>query len=148
MSLMSVFFCVSEPHSGFRIAFNMFDTDGNQIVDKREFLVVSSLSFAVVIKKEKKKRKDNGKSEWLFVCERVCVCEYVSVCMYMCVSVCAMCLCELFVYVCTHVCTYICEYLYIFISYNHKSDLLLKVSGPDHLHGVTHKNVSRTNGES
>ncbi|XP_076468495.1 calcium uptake protein 3, mitochondrial-like isoform X7 [Babylonia areolata] len=28
-----------EPHSGFRIAFNMFDTDGNQIVDKREFLV-------------------------------------------------------------------------------------------------------------
>ncbi|XP_025087637.1 calcium uptake protein 3, mitochondrial-like isoform X6 [Pomacea canaliculata] len=29
-----------EPHSGFRIAFNMFDTDGNQIVDKREFLVL------------------------------------------------------------------------------------------------------------
>jgi hypothetical protein len=27
--------------SGFRIAFNMFDTDGNQIVDKKEFLVVS-----------------------------------------------------------------------------------------------------------
>lgn len=32
---------LAEPHSGFRIAFNMFDTDGNQIVDKREFLVVS-----------------------------------------------------------------------------------------------------------
>ncbi|XP_076468496.1 calcium uptake protein 3, mitochondrial-like isoform X8 [Babylonia areolata] len=32
--------CVlTKPHSGFRIAFNMFDTDGNQIVDKREFLV-------------------------------------------------------------------------------------------------------------
>ncbi|GFR65129.1 EF-hand domain-containing family member A2 [Elysia marginata] len=31
---------VEEPHSGFRIAFNMFDTDGNQIVDKREFLVL------------------------------------------------------------------------------------------------------------
>ncbi|XP_076446623.1 calcium uptake protein 3, mitochondrial-like isoform X2 [Babylonia areolata] len=30
----------NEPHSGFRIAFNMFDTDGNQIVDKREFLVL------------------------------------------------------------------------------------------------------------
>ncbi|XP_055894526.1 calcium uptake protein 3, mitochondrial-like isoform X5 [Biomphalaria glabrata] len=30
----------NEPHSGFRIAFNMFDTDGNQIVDKKEFLVL------------------------------------------------------------------------------------------------------------
>ncbi|XP_055894529.1 calcium uptake protein 3, mitochondrial-like isoform X7 [Biomphalaria glabrata] len=33
--------CVlTKPHSGFRIAFNMFDTDGNQIVDKKEFLVL------------------------------------------------------------------------------------------------------------
>ncbi|XP_067662845.1 calcium uptake protein 3, mitochondrial-like isoform X2 [Haliotis asinina] len=31
-----------EPRSGFRIAFNMFDTDGNQIVDKKEFLVLES----------------------------------------------------------------------------------------------------------
>ncbi|XP_036367580.1 calcium uptake protein 3, mitochondrial isoform X5 [Octopus sinensis] len=32
--------CVlTKPRSGFRIAFNMFDADGNQIVDKREFLV-------------------------------------------------------------------------------------------------------------
>lgn len=31
----------TEPKSGFRIAFNMFDTDGNQRVDKNEFLVVS-----------------------------------------------------------------------------------------------------------
>lgn len=31
----------SEPKSGFQIAFNMFDTDGNQRVDKNEFLVVS-----------------------------------------------------------------------------------------------------------
>uniref|UniRef100_A0A182U022 EF-hand domain-containing protein n=1 Tax=Anopheles melas TaxID=34690 RepID=A0A182U022_9DIPT len=30
-----------EPHSGFRIAFNMFDTDGNQRVDKDEFLVMA-----------------------------------------------------------------------------------------------------------
>ncbi len=30
-----------EPHAGFKIAFNMFDADGNQMVDKREFLVVS-----------------------------------------------------------------------------------------------------------
>lgn len=35
--------CVSEPASGFRIAFNMFDTDGNQKVDKKEFLVVSRI---------------------------------------------------------------------------------------------------------
>lgn len=35
------FFFFLEPKSGFRIAFNMFDTDGNQIVDKKEFLVVS-----------------------------------------------------------------------------------------------------------
>ncbi|XP_069131039.1 calcium uptake protein 3, mitochondrial-like isoform X4 [Argopecten irradians] len=33
--------CVlTKPQSGFRIAFNMFDTDGNQIVDKKEFLVL------------------------------------------------------------------------------------------------------------
>jgi hypothetical protein len=32
----------SEPQTGFRIAFNMFDTDGNQRVDKNEFLVVST----------------------------------------------------------------------------------------------------------
>ena len=31
----------TEPQSGFRIAFNMFDTDGNQKVDRKEFLVVS-----------------------------------------------------------------------------------------------------------
>lgn len=31
----------AEPKSGFEIAFNMFDTDGNQRVDKDEFLVVS-----------------------------------------------------------------------------------------------------------
>ncbi|XP_022696171.1 calcium uptake protein 3, mitochondrial-like isoform X1 [Varroa jacobsoni] len=30
---------LTKPHSGFRIAFNMFDTDGNQRVDKNEFLV-------------------------------------------------------------------------------------------------------------
>lgn len=33
--------CSPEPHAGFKIAFNMFDADGNQMVDKREFLVVS-----------------------------------------------------------------------------------------------------------
>ncbi len=33
----------AEPKSGFKIAFNMFDTDGDQRVDKKEFLVVGSL---------------------------------------------------------------------------------------------------------
>ncbi|XP_025087634.1 calcium uptake protein 3, mitochondrial-like isoform X3 [Pomacea canaliculata] len=45
--------CVlTKPHSGFRIAFNMFDTDGNQIVDKREFLVLES--FFALPKHERK----------------------------------------------------------------------------------------------
>ena len=35
----------SEPQSGFLIAFNMFDTDGNKIVDKKEFLVVGVPNF-------------------------------------------------------------------------------------------------------
>ncbi|XP_062577523.1 calcium uptake protein 3, mitochondrial-like isoform X2 [Saccostrea cucullata] len=35
--------CVlTKSKSGFRIAFNMFDTDGNQIVDKKEFLVLET----------------------------------------------------------------------------------------------------------
>ncbi|KAF5303215.1 hypothetical protein FQR65_LT08295 [Abscondita terminalis] len=34
---------LTKPESGFRIAFNMFDTDGNQRVDKNEFLVVRKL---------------------------------------------------------------------------------------------------------
>ncbi|XP_077540715.1 mitochondrial calcium uptake 3 isoform X4 [Haemaphysalis longicornis] len=33
---------LTKPQSGFRIAFNMFDTDGNQRVDKQEFLVEES----------------------------------------------------------------------------------------------------------
>ncbi|XP_062121966.1 calcium uptake protein 3, mitochondrial isoform X4 [Drosophila sulfurigaster albostrigata] len=34
---------LTKPKSGFRIAFNMFDTDGNQRVDKIEFLVIVSI---------------------------------------------------------------------------------------------------------
>ncbi|XP_048704111.1 calcium uptake protein 3, mitochondrial isoform X9 [Caretta caretta] len=30
---------LTKPHAGFKIAFNMFDTDGNEMVDKKEFLV-------------------------------------------------------------------------------------------------------------
>ncbi|XP_041359706.1 calcium uptake protein 3, mitochondrial-like isoform X2 [Gigantopelta aegis] len=45
--------CVlTKPQSGFSIAFNMFDTDGNQIVDKKEFLVLSS--FFILPRKERK----------------------------------------------------------------------------------------------
>ena len=45
------FLLIIEPQSGFRIAFNMFDTDGNQIVDKKEFLVVSIELFQIITKK-------------------------------------------------------------------------------------------------
>ncbi|XP_030373462.1 calcium uptake protein 3, mitochondrial isoform X7 [Scaptodrosophila lebanonensis] len=34
---------LTKPRSGFRIAFNMFDTDGNQRVDRDEFLVIISI---------------------------------------------------------------------------------------------------------
>ncbi|XP_055853177.1 calcium uptake protein 3, mitochondrial isoform X5 [Episyrphus balteatus] len=34
---------LTKPQSGFRIAFNMFDTDGNQRVDKNEFLVMEKI---------------------------------------------------------------------------------------------------------
>lgn len=42
---------LAEPHAGFRIAFNMFDTDGNEMVDKKEFLVVCIFAvFDVILK--------------------------------------------------------------------------------------------------
>ncbi|XP_065166360.1 calcium uptake protein 3, mitochondrial isoform X2 [Atheta coriaria] len=34
---------LTKPQSGFRIAFNMFDTDGNEKVDKNEFLVMEKI---------------------------------------------------------------------------------------------------------
>ncbi|XP_034947002.1 calcium uptake protein 3, mitochondrial isoform X2 [Chelonus insularis] len=34
---------LTKPQTGFRIAFNMFDTDGNEIVDKNEFLVLQKI---------------------------------------------------------------------------------------------------------
>ncbi|XP_061164748.1 calcium uptake protein 3, mitochondrial-like isoform X3 [Saccostrea echinata] len=52
--------CVlTKSKSGFRIAFNMFDTDGNQIVDKKEFLVLES----VFSKKEDATKSDNPVSK-------------------------------------------------------------------------------------
>lgn len=56
--------CSPEPHAGFKIAFNMFDADGNQMVDKREFLVVSLwywekiLSYSHVIGNQKMQKLD------------------------------------------------------------------------------------------
>ncbi|KAM3612793.1 uncharacterized protein V6R79_014558 [Siganus canaliculatus] len=43
---------LTKPHAGFRIAFNMFDTDGNEMVDKREFLVLEEIF------RKKKDKKD------------------------------------------------------------------------------------------
>ncbi|XP_007890985.2 calcium uptake protein 3, mitochondrial isoform X3 [Callorhinchus milii] len=34
---------LTKPHAGFKIAFNMFDTDGNRMVDKKEFLVLQEI---------------------------------------------------------------------------------------------------------
>ena len=39
----------TEPQTGFHIAFNMFDTDGNERVDKQEFLVVGHTATVVVV---------------------------------------------------------------------------------------------------
>lgn len=41
---------LTKPQTGFRIAFNMFDTDGNERVDKEEFLVLMDLITAGVFR--------------------------------------------------------------------------------------------------
>ncbi|XP_029363183.1 calcium uptake protein 3, mitochondrial [Echeneis naucrates] len=48
---------LTKPHAGFKIAFNMFDADGNQMVDKREFLVLQEIFRK---KNEKKLRKGDA----------------------------------------------------------------------------------------
>ncbi|XP_062991149.1 calcium uptake protein 3, mitochondrial isoform X2 [Elgaria multicarinata webbii] len=47
-----------EPHAGFRIAFNMFDTDGNEMVDKKEFLVLQD-----IFRKKNEKKERRGDEE-------------------------------------------------------------------------------------
>ncbi|KPP58388.1 hypothetical protein Z043_123792 [Scleropages formosus] len=42
---------LTKPHAGFKIAFNMFDADGNQMVDKREFLVVGITPIFALLQK-------------------------------------------------------------------------------------------------
>ncbi|KAJ3612276.1 hypothetical protein NHX12_020552 [Muraenolepis orangiensis] len=49
---------LTKPHAGFKIAFNMFDTDGNQMVDKREFLVLQE-----IFRKKNEKRGRKGDVE-------------------------------------------------------------------------------------
>ncbi|XP_061107972.1 calcium uptake protein 3, mitochondrial-like [Conger conger] len=45
---------LTKPHAGFKIAFNMFDADGNQVVDKREFLVLQEIFRKKNAEKERK----------------------------------------------------------------------------------------------
>ncbi|XP_056265707.1 calcium uptake protein 3, mitochondrial isoform X5 [Pseudoliparis swirei] len=49
---------LTKPHAGFKIAFNMFDADGNQMVDKREFLVLQE-----IFRKKNEKRGRKGDVE-------------------------------------------------------------------------------------
>ncbi|XP_022611217.1 calcium uptake protein 3, mitochondrial isoform X7 [Seriola dumerili] len=62
---------LTKPHAGFKIAFNMFDADGNQMVDKREFMVLQEIFRK---KNEKKGRKgDAEKSAQLRADESVTI---------------------------------------------------------------------------
>uniref|UniRef100_A0A674D2M8 Mitochondrial calcium uptake family member 3 n=1 Tax=Salmo trutta TaxID=8032 RepID=A0A674D2M8_SALTR len=49
---------LTKPHAGFKIAFNMFDADGNKMVDKREFLVVCN--YLKVLRKEAQQLEPRG----------------------------------------------------------------------------------------
>ncbi|KAJ8410951.1 hypothetical protein AAFF_G00179860 [Aldrovandia affinis] len=84
---------LTKPHAGFKIAFNMFDADGNQMVDKREFLVLQEIFRK---KNEKKGRKGDaeksaqlslqlygyqvapGNSATVAPSPSVCLCDFVS----------------------------------------------------------------------
>ncbi|XP_037545668.1 calcium uptake protein 3, mitochondrial isoform X3 [Nematolebias whitei] len=58
---------LTKPHAGFKIAFNMFDADGNQMVDKREFLVLQEIFRK---KNEKKGRKGDAEKSAQLVLKR------------------------------------------------------------------------------
>ncbi|XP_017562525.1 calcium uptake protein 3, mitochondrial isoform X3 [Pygocentrus nattereri] len=49
---------LTKPHAGFRIAFNMFDADGNEMVDKREFMVLEE-----IFRKKNDKKERGGDSD-------------------------------------------------------------------------------------
>ncbi|XP_026136450.1 calcium uptake protein 3, mitochondrial-like isoform X3 [Carassius auratus] len=46
---------LTKPHAGFKIAFNMFDADGNEMVDKREFMVLEE-----IFRKKNEKKIERG----------------------------------------------------------------------------------------
>uniref|UniRef100_A0A8C1G0S2 Mitochondrial calcium uptake family, member 3b n=1 Tax=Cyprinus carpio TaxID=7962 RepID=A0A8C1G0S2_CYPCA len=46
---------LTKPHAGFKIAFKMFDADGNEMVDKREFMVLEE-----IFRKKNEKKKERG----------------------------------------------------------------------------------------
>nr|XP_055033639.1 calcium uptake protein 3, mitochondrial isoform X2 [Misgurnus anguillicaudatus] len=46
---------LTKPHAGFKIAFNMFDADGNEMVDKREFMVLEE-----IFRKKNDKKKERA----------------------------------------------------------------------------------------
>ncbi|KAF5891309.1 calcium uptake protein 3, mitochondrial isoform X3, partial [Clarias magur] len=56
---------LTKPHAGFKIAFNMFDADGNQMVDKQEFLVLQEIFRK---KNEKKSRKGDAEKSAQLEC--------------------------------------------------------------------------------
>ncbi|KAL6480286.1 hypothetical protein MHYP_G00113190 [Metynnis hypsauchen] len=51
---------LTKPHAGFRIAFNMFDADGNEMVDKREFMVLEEIFRKKNDKKERGEDSDSS----------------------------------------------------------------------------------------
>uniref|UniRef100_A0A8C8RJ99 Mitochondrial calcium uptake family member 3 n=1 Tax=Pelusios castaneus TaxID=367368 RepID=A0A8C8RJ99_9SAUR len=56
---------LTKPHAGFKIAFNMFDTDGNEMVDKKEFLVLQEIFRK---KNEKRERKGDEEKRGMLLC--------------------------------------------------------------------------------
>uniref|UniRef100_A0A452I1D2 EF-hand domain-containing protein n=1 Tax=Gopherus agassizii TaxID=38772 RepID=A0A452I1D2_9SAUR len=56
---------LTKPHAGFKIAFNMFDTDGNEMVDKKEFLVLQEIFRK---KNEKRERKGDEEKRIMLLC--------------------------------------------------------------------------------
>ncbi|XP_055704681.1 calcium uptake protein 3, mitochondrial isoform X3 [Phlebotomus papatasi] len=55
---------LTKPHSAFRIAFNMFDTDGNQRVDKHEFLVMERI-FSYAWREKRGIGSDKEQNEYM-----------------------------------------------------------------------------------
>ncbi|XP_030223572.1 calcium uptake protein 3, mitochondrial isoform X1 [Gadus morhua] len=57
---------LTKPRAGFKIAFNMLDTDGNQMVDRMEFLVLEEIFRKKKDKKEEDSRRSDLKSLQLY----------------------------------------------------------------------------------